>query len=186
VSGEPEERAVVARARDGDADAFDALVRAHSGRVYRLLARMLGDAAAAEDVAQETFVRAWRALPGFRGEALFATWLFRIATNEANRFLAREARRHELPFDDAVVEVVDLSADPAGEAEQAELAARLEQLLAELPARYRVAVVLRDVEGLTNEEAAGVLGLNVRNFKSRLHRGRMAIRQRLEQLQEDA
>lgn len=177
------EETIIARARDGDTDAFEELVRAHSGRVYRLLTRILGDAAAAEDIAQETFVRAWRALPGFRGDAMFATWLYRIATNEANRFLAREARHPVLPLDEATVEVADLSADPAGASELGELAAKLEEFLAELPPSYRIAVVLRDVEGLTNEEAADMLGLSIRNFKSRLHRGRMAIRRRLEELQ---
>jgi len=181
----PEDRELVGRARQGDADAFEELVRLHTPRLYRLLARMLGSASAAEDVVQECFIRAWRALPGFRGEARFSTWLYRIAVNEGNRFLARESRRELLPFEDVLRDVPDVGAQTAELAEAGELREQLERLLAELPAHYRVAVVLRDVEGFSNEEAAELLELDLRNFKSRLHRGRMALRRRLEELAEE-
>lgn len=180
----PEDRDLIARSRAGDAAAFEELVRAQTPQLYRLLVRMLGDPAAAEDIAQECFLRAWRALPGFRGEARFSTWMYRIAINEANRFLARESRRELLPFDDVLLDVPDLGARTEELAEEGELRERLEALLLELPAHYRAAVVLRDVEGFTNEEAADLLGLDLRNFKSRLHRGRMALRRRLEELAE--
>lgn len=178
----PPDRELVARARGGDSEAFAALVRQHAGPLYRLLARMLGDATAAEDVAQECFVRAWRALPSFRGEAKFSTWLYRIAVNEGNRFLARESRREMLPYDDVLLDVPDLRAGTHERAEGGELRRQLERLIAELPPHYRVAVVLRDIEGFTNEESAELLELDLRNFKSRLHRGRMALRRRLEEL----
>lgn len=177
---------LVALARAGDADAFEEVVRRHSPRVYRTLVRVLGSSTLAEDVTQETFIRAWRALGSFRGEARISTWLFRIAMNEANRHLAREARRELLPFDDAMLDVPDLAADTPALVERGEVEAELERCLAELPASYRAAVILRDVEGLTNEEAAEALELNVRNFKSRLHRGRMELRRRLEARAEDA
>lgn len=180
----PDDREFVARAREGDARAFEELVRQQAPQLYRLLVRMLGNATAAEDVAQECFVRAWRALPSFRGEARFSTWLYRIAINEGNRFLARESRRELLQFDDVMLDVPDVGAQTAELAEAGELREQLERFLAELPAHYRVAVVLRDVEGFSNEEAAELLRLDVRNFKSRLHRGRMAIRRRLEELAE--
>jgi len=174
-------RELVARAQQGEPAAFEQLIIEHSPRVYRLLVRMLGSASDAEDVAQETFIKAWRALPRFRGEAQFSTWLFRIAVNEANRRLAREARRYALPIDDATLQIPDLSKGPAARAESAELEAFIALCVSELPPEYRVAVVLRDVEGLTNEEAAEALGLELTNFKSRLHRGRMAIRRRVEE-----
>jgi RNA polymerase sigma-70 factor (ECF subfamily) len=145
---------------------------------------MLGSATAAEDVAQECFIRAWRALPSFRGEARFSTWLYRIAVNEANRFLARESRRELLPFDHVLLDVPDLGAQTPELAEAGQLREQLERFLAELPAQYRIAVALRDVQGFSNEEAAALLELDVRNFKSRLHRGRMALRRRLEELAE--
>lgn len=175
------EQELVARARSGSERAFDELVSRHSGPVYRLAARLLADRAAAEDVAQEVFVRAWRALPSFRGEAAFGTWLHRIAVNESNRLLAREARRELVVYEDVMANVPDLAADVSQAAERAERRETLEALLAELPGHYRAAVVLRDVEGYSNEEAAGLLGLELRNFKSRLHRGRMALRKRLEE-----
>lgn len=171
---------LVRHARTGDADAFEELVRRHAGTIYRLLVRLLGDPTAAEDVAQETFIAAWRSLPRFRGEAKFSTWLFRIAMNKGNSFIGREARRCTLPLDEIVDQVPDLGAVPSELVEAAELEAELERLIAELPPPYRAAVVLRDIEGLANEEAAAVLGIGVRNFKSRLHRGRMVLRRRLE------
>lgn len=179
-----DDQELVARSRAGDAAAFEELVRAQTPQLYRLLVRMLGSRTAAEDVAQESFVRAWRSLAGFRGEARFSTWLYRIAINEANRFLVRESRRELLSFDDVMRDVPDLGAQTPELAEAGELRLQLEALLAELPGHYRAAVVLRDVEGLSNEEAADLLGLDIRNFKSRLHRGRMALRRRLEELAE--
>lgn len=179
-----EDHELVALARNGNTDAFEQLVRHHAPRLYRMLVRMLGDATAAEDVAQECFVRAWRALPSFRGEAKFSTWLYRIAVNEGNRLLARESRREVVPYDDVLLEVSDLGSQTPELAEAAELRGQLERFIAELPAHYRVAVVLRDIEGFSNEEAAELLELDLRNFKSRLHRGRMALRRRLEELAE--
>ena len=176
------DRRRVARAQQGDAGAFEELIGAHSPRIYRLLVRMLGNAADAEEVVQETFLKAWRALPGFRGQAQFSTWLFRIAVNEGNRRLARVSRERTVPLDDVALAIPDLGKGPAARAEDAELEAHLERFLAELPPDYRVAVVLRDIQGLANEEAAELLGLELANFKSRLHRGRMAIRRRVEEL----
>ena len=106
--------------------------------------------------------------------------LFRSLTSGTSR----ESRRELLPFDDVLRDVPDVSAQTAELAEAGELREQLERLLAELPAHYRVAVVLRDVEGYSNEEAAELLELDLRNFKSRLHRGRMAIRRLLEDLAE--
>ena len=174
------DRELVALARTGDDRAFDELVSRHGPRIYRLVARLLADRTAAEDVTQETFVRAWRGLRSFRGDAQFTTWLHRIAVNEANRLLARESRRELVVYEDVMEKVPDLGGDVSERAESNEMRHVLETLLEELPSHYRAAVVLRDVEGYSNEEAAELLGLDVRNFKSRLHRGRMALRKQLE------
>jgi RNA polymerase sigma-70 factor (ECF subfamily) len=171
----------VALAQEGQAAAFEELIALHAPRLHRMLTRVLGNAADAEEVAQETFLKAWRGLPRFRGDARFSTWLYRIAMNEASRRLAHDARRPTLPLDDARSETPDLRDGPPAQVEAAELQRHLERCVAELPVNYRAAVVLRDIEGLTNEEAADVLGLELANFKSRLHRGRMAIRRSVEE-----
>ena len=177
----PDEARLVTRARERDPDAFEQLIMAQAPQLLRMLRRLLGSPADAEDVLQETFLKAWRAIDRFRGEARFSTWLYRIALNEARRRQAYDAHRRALPIDDVLLELPDLSAGPARLAESAELEAFIERCVAELPPNYREAVVLRDVEGLTNEEAAALLELDLRNFKSRLHRGRMAIRRRVEE-----
>ena len=143
-----------------------------------MLARLVGDAALAEE-----FVRASRAIGRFRRDVKFTTWLYRIAVNEGNRILAREARHELVLYNDVMLEVPDLAADAHSQAETGDLRAQIEACLAELLDHYRAAVLLRDVEGFSNEEAAEILELNLGNFKSRLHRGRMAVlRQRLEAL----
>jgi RNA polymerase sigma-70 factor (ECF subfamily) len=176
-----DEAGLVARARERDAAAFEQLIVAHAPPLQRMLRRILGNPPDAEDALQETFLKAWRAIDRFRGEARFSTWLYRIALNEARRKQAYDAHRRALPIDDVMLELPDLGAGPDTLAESAELELFIEQCVAELPANYREAVVLRDVEGLSNEDAAAVLELDLRNFKSRLHRGRMAIRRRVEE-----
>ena len=172
---------LVTRAKDGDAGALEALCARHAPRVERLAHHLLRDREDARDAAQESLAKLCVRLRQFRGEAQFSTWLYRIAVNEAKRRQAYEAHRRALPIDDVMLELPDLSAGPAALAESAELERFIEQCVAELPANYRDAVLLRDVEGLSNEEAAAVLELDLRNFKSRLHRGRMAIRRRVEE-----
>lgn len=176
-----DEARLVARARERDPVAFEQLIVANAAPLQRMLWRMLGSAPDAEEVLQETFLKAWRAIERFRGEAQFSTWLYRIAVNEARRRQAYDAHRLALPIDDVMAELPDLSAGPPALAESAELEVFIERCVAELPPSYREAVVLRDVQGLSNEEAAAVLELDLRNFKSRLHRGRMAIRRQVEE-----
>lgn len=177
----PDETRLVARARDRDPAAFEQLIVTHGPQLQRMLRRVLASAPDAEEVLQETFLKAWRGIERFRGEALFSTWIYRIAINEARRRQAYDSHRRALPIDDVMLELPDLAEGPASLAESAELESFIEQCVTELPASYREAVVLRDVEGLSNEEAAAVLELDLRNFKSRLHRGRMAIRRRVEE-----
>jgi len=176
-----DEARLVARARDRDPAAFEQLIVIHGPPLQRMLRRVLGSAPDAEEVLQEAFLKAWRGIERFRGEAQFSTWIYRIAINEARRRQAYDSHRRALPIDDVMLELPDLSEGPASLAESAELEGFIEQCVAELPTSYREAVVLRDVEGLSNEEAAAVLELDLRNFKSRLHRGRMAIRRQVEE-----
>ena len=178
------ERDLIARARAGDQDAFAQLVEMHAARVYRVLRRFGLDADEADEVSQEVFVRAWRGLPGFGERAQLATWLYRIAFNEAQRRLSRRPPgRLEAGGEGAdVIVSVPESPDLAPEAQtlHREFDRALAQALHQLPAELRAAVVLRDVEGLSTREAADVAGVREAAFKSRLHRGRMQLRGLLE------
>lgn len=163
------------------------LVEAHSDRVYGALRRFGVEADEAEDVAQEVFLRAWRGLSRFEERARLSTWLYRIAFNEAQRRLSRPRPPTVAPDPTdpdaggpaaAIAEAPHLG--PEAQALDSEFEQTLERALAELPADWRAAVVLRDIEGLSTGDAAAVVGLRQAAFKSRLHRGRMHLRSLLE------
>lgn len=176
-----DDSALLARARGGDLDAFAELVRRYERRVQAVLVRLLEDERDVEEATQDTFVKAWSALGRFRGDAAFFTWIYRIAVNEA---LVRKRRRHPATeeFEDASERAV---AAPCSEPESASTEAEQRRFLLEriraLPFEYRAPLVLRDLEGLSNQEVADVLGLSVAAAKSRIHRARMEIRAALEQ-----
>jgi RNA polymerase sigma-70 factor (ECF subfamily) len=178
------ERELVMRARSGDENAFAQLVSANASNVYGALRRFGLDAGEAEEVAQEVFLRAWRGLARFEGRAKLSTWLYRIAFNEAQRQLRRRRPPVVEPGpedEDPIVAIPDaLQLGPEAQALEQEFEATLERALGELPAEWRAAVVLRDIEGLSTEEAATVVGVRQAAFKSRLHRGRMQLRALLE------
>jgi RNA polymerase sigma-70 factor (ECF subfamily) len=179
-----QERALVARARAGDESAFAQLVTEHSARVYGALRRFGLDPQEADEVAQEVFLRAWRGLARFEERSRFSTWLYRIAFNEAQRRLARRPPSTALSQsgdEDAIAALpAALSTGPQARTLDREFEQMLERALAELPADLRAAVVLRDLEGLSTEEATAVTGIRQAAFKSRLHRGRMQLRALLE------
>jgi RNA polymerase sigma-70 factor, ECF subfamily len=174
-----DEAQLLARAREGDEAAFGTLVALHSDRVYRALRRFGLAPDEAGEVAQEVFLRAWRGLAGFEGRAQLSTWLYRIAFNEAQRRLGR--RRPTAAVDptgeDPLAAIAD---DPGREPDARALAHELgdvvDAALAQLPPDLRTAVILRDLEGLSTDEAAAAAGARPAAFKSRLHRGRMALR----------
>jgi RNA polymerase sigma-70 factor (ECF subfamily) len=152
--------------------------------VYGALRRFGLDAAEADEVAQEVFLRAWRGLARFQERAQLSTWLYRIAFNEAQRRLSRRGPPAAEPDPDGADPVAAIPEDPhlgpEARAIDREFEAVLERALAELPVEWRAAVVLRDIEGLSTEEAAAVVGVRQAAFKSRLHRGRMQLRALLE------
>ncbi len=179
------EQDLVRRARGGDKDAFAQLVIAHADRVQGSLRRFGLTPAEAGEVAQEVFLRAWRGLPRFEERSQFSTWLFRIAFNEAQRRLSRRPPPSLGPNpdrDDDVIASLPESPDASPEAQtlDREFERTLERALDQLPADWRAAVVLRDIEGLSTHEAAQVVGVREAAFKSRLHRGRMQLRALLE------
>jgi RNA polymerase sigma-70 factor (ECF subfamily) len=172
------ERELIGRARDGDVCAFEALAEVHADRLYTVALRFLGDHGEAEDVLQETLLRAWRGIPRFDGRAMIFTWLYRIAVNESNRALERRHRRRaNVPVDAQSMEVPAPSRDgPASQAERQELREALRVAISQLSVPCRTALVLRDIEGLSTREAAKIAGVGEAAFKSRLHQARLTVR----------
>jgi RNA polymerase sigma-70 factor, ECF subfamily len=170
---------LLARLRTGDARAFEELVSAYQHRVFGVALRMLGTRAEAEEIAQEVFLRAYRALADFRGEARLGTWLYGIASRLCLNRLASPDRR--VTRGDAVlIDVPAGTPDAAAEVERAELDAALRAAIAELPDERRLVLVLRDVEGLSYEQIADTLALDPGTVRSRLHRARMQLKEKLE------
>jgi RNA polymerase sigma-70 factor (ECF subfamily) len=181
TAGTGREGDLVARARDGDRDAFEQLVLMHADRLYAVVLRTCASRDDAEEVVQETFLRAWRGLRRFEGRSQFFTWLYRIAINEARRgHERRRGRPQTAPLADAAGEVPDERAGPHARAQTHELRGALERAILALPLDYRMPLVLRDVEGLSTAQAAAVMELGEAAFKSRLHRARMAVREAVE------
>jgi RNA polymerase sigma-70 factor (ECF subfamily) len=158
--------------------AFERLSGAYADRLFMLLVRLLGDRDEAGDVAQEVMLRAWRGIASFRGQSSYFTWLYRIAVNEANRALEKRARRPaSVPIGAGELDLPAPAAlDPSRQAENRELRQALGQALAGLPPPLRTAIVLRDIEGLSTQEAAEIAGIGQAAFKSRLHQARLRVR----------
>jgi RNA polymerase sigma-70 factor (ECF subfamily) len=171
---------LVALAQSGDRSAFDQLAERHSTRLRRVLFRITRDCDAAYDAVQEALMRAWKNIARFEGRAQFSTWLTRIGINEAYRGLRREPEQHLELTDQIGERIPSWGARPDEIFESREFLQAVDRALAELPIDYRAAVTLRDVEGLSTAEAADVLGIGERALKSRVHRGRMALRAKLD------
>jgi RNA polymerase sigma-70 factor (ECF subfamily) len=175
--GDEDEGALVQAARGGSVPAFEALYRRHVGRVLGVVTRLVGGTGTrAEDLTQEAFVRAWRALPDFRGDSAFSTWLHRLAvTTSLMDMRSRRVRGHDDAGDDGLEWAGDV--DSAGHATA--LGMDLERAVATLPPRARAVLVLYDIEGLRHEEIAAALGMAVGSSKAQLHRARTLLRARL-------
>lgn len=175
-------------AQAGDRASFEELVRLNADRLYAVVIRIVGDQHEAEEVVQETFLRAWRSLGRFQGRSQFFTWLYRIGVNEAKRTHERRSVRPvTAPLDEAPGHAADTRQAPPARAEAHDLRDALEAAIMDLPMDYRMPLVLRDVEGLSTAEAARAMDLGEAAFKSRLHRARLAVRAAVEEFvtQED-
>ncbi|MCU1682427.1 MAG: polymerase subunit sigma-70 [Amycolatopsis sp.] len=186
AADEKADEKLVASAVQGDHGAFDTLVRAHTPRMYRVALRITGSAAEAEDVVQEAWISAWRALPLFRHESAVSTWLYRVVTNSA---LASVRRRRPTVSLDAALHaeqrgdgpllgsgvLADSRSNPEGQVVRAEQIDAVLAAIAELDLPQRVPLVLRELEGLSYEEVAEVLEVSVPALRSRLHRARVAL-----------
>jgi RNA polymerase sigma-70 factor (ECF subfamily) len=185
-----EDVAIVEAVRSGDAEAFRVLVERHKHRLYAVILRLVGDPCQAEELAQETFVRAFRALKGFRGESSFGTWLTQIGIHVA-RDRMRSARRRSIVSIDAPqethrpsLELVDTSpaSDPGFEVEAEEERRLMRIALASLPPEYREVLVLKHFEDWAYGEIAAVTGATVGTLKVRAYRARHLLRERLTEL----
>ena len=178
---------LVQRAQRGDLRAFDLLVLKYQGRIAALVSRYVSDAGEVEDVTQEAFIKAYRALGKFRGDSAFYTWLYRIAANAAKNHLVAKGRR---PGADATIEdaegfdeggMLSENASPEALAMGGELAEVVESALNALPDELKAALMLREFDGLSYDDIADVLGCPVGTVRSRIFRAREAVDQRVKE-----
>jgi len=167
---------LVARACRGDMGAFEDLYRQNVGRVYGLCLRMTGQPESAEDLTQDTFVSAWRSLPGYEGRSSFSTWLHRIAVNAVLARRRSPQGRNEISMTDDAGEQMDFEAESAMDDA---IPIDIERAIAALPPGARDIVVLHGIYGYSHEEAAGMLGVAVGTCKAQLHRARHLMRSRM-------
>jgi RNA polymerase sigma-70 factor (ECF subfamily) len=182
VTAEATDQQLVAKVQKGDSRAFDQLVLKYQHRIFGLISRYVHDADEVQDVAQEAFIKAYRALPKFRGDSAFYTWLYRIAINTAKNYLVSRSRRP--PGSDVDVEDAEYYASggalheietPENALLGAELKSVVERAIRELPEDLRTAVTLREFEGLSYEDIADIMDCPIGTVRSRIFRAREAI-----------
>ena len=181
---------LVERAQRGDKEAFELLVSKYQRKLARLLSRFIRDATEVEDVTQEAFIKAYRALPTFRGDSAFYTWLYRIGINTAKNYLVAMGRRAPTTtdFDSDEAEnfedgdqLRDLNT-PENELMSRQVAETVNQTLEELPEELRTAITLREIEGLSYEDIASIMNCPIGTVRSRIFRAREAIAEKLRPL----
>lgn len=178
---------LVERVREGDKHAFGLLVEKYRRRVMRLLSRMIRDADEIEDITQEAFIKAYRALPQFRGDAAFYTWLYRIAINTAKNHLATRGRHMPTVSDQAMNDddepderlVAQDSSTPESELLSKQMAYAVNEAVDALPEELRQAITLREIEGMSYEEIAEAMTCPIGTVRSRIFRAREAIAAKL-------
>jgi RNA polymerase sigma-70 factor (ECF subfamily) len=177
---------IVARVQQGDKAAFDLLVLKYQHKVAKLVSRYLRDSAEVQDVTQEAFIKAYRALAGFRGDSAFYTWLYRIAINTAKNFLVSQGRRP--PSSDVDIDTAEVL-DGAGELREVatpermllrdEIADRVQRAISDLPEDLRTAIIMREIDGLSYEDIAQAMDCPIGTVRSRIFRAREAIEREL-------
>jgi RNA polymerase sigma-70 factor (ECF subfamily) len=190
MSADVSDLSLVRRVQRGDKGAFDALVLKYQHKLVKLVTRYVRNPAEAEDIAQEAFIKAYRALPQFRGESAFYTWLYRIAINTAkNAVVSRDRSPVDYDFDrDSIDESYDMqgrlkdSETPEGLVLTDEIRQTVNAAIEQLPEDLRTAIVLRELEGLSYEQIAASMGCPVGTVRSRIFRAREAIDRRLREV----
>jgi RNA polymerase sigma-70 factor (ECF subfamily) len=186
------DRALVERVQSGDKHAFDLLVRKYQHKLIGLISRYVRSHAECEDIAQESFIRAWRAIGAFRGDSAFYTWLYKIAVNTAKNHLVAQGRRPpsgDIDVDDAEFmsggERMHDSATPERELMRQEVEQSVFSTVQALPEELRTAITLREVDGLSYDEIAVAMGCPIGTVRSRIFRAREAIDEKLRPLLSD-
>lgn len=181
---------LVERAQRGDKAAFDLLVQKYQRKLGRLLSRMIRDQAEVEDVVQEAFIKAYRALPNFRGDSAFYTWLYRIGINTAKNYLVAMGRRPQVSTEIEVEDAENFEDGhelrtidtPETELMTKQIAKTVNDTVAGLPEELRTAITLREIEGLSYEEIATLMGCPIGTVRSRIFRARETIAEKLRPL----
>jgi RNA polymerase sigma-70 factor (ECF subfamily) len=181
---------LVERAQRGDKTAFDLLVQKYQRKLGRLLSRMIRDQAEVEDVVQEAFIKAYRALPNFRGDSAFYTWLYRIGINTAKNYLVAMGRRPQVSTEIEVEDAENFEDGqdlrtidtPETELMTKQIAKTVNDTVAGLPEELRTAITLREIEGLSYEEIATLMGCPIGTVRSRIFRARETIAEKLRPL----
>lgn len=177
---------LVEKAKLGDRDAFGELVARHQHEVFTLAVRLMRDRDLAADVSQDAFIRAWRAMPKFRGDAKFSTWMHRITVNTAWTHRSKQKRVRLDPLESLTAEPQASTLDPVRAGEAASASPRIEEALMQLTSSIRAVVVLKDVYGWSHSEIADHMDISVTAAKVRLHRGRKELRLLLDGYQDGA
>jgi RNA polymerase sigma-70 factor (ECF subfamily) len=183
---------LVERAKNRELAAFEELVSRHEEKIYRLAMRLVRNESDAQEILQEAFLSAWRNLDGFEGKSQFGSWLYRVAANAALMHLRSQRRRPAVSTEDVTAAVLETAAEregagftsggdwsnrPDDQFQSAELRRHIQSAIEGLPESQREVFLIRDVEGLSTEETAEVLGVSVPTVKTRLHRARLALRE---------
>lgn len=174
-----DEQTLVEQAQSGDANAFAELVTQHGRMIYNLCLRTLENPHEAEDVAQETFLRAWKALPRFRAQSRLSTWLYRIATNLCYNRLPHLQRELSALNADEVVDLPDERQGVEAQIVSAESVAVVDSAVKQLPESYRLLIILRHMQGLSYAEIADVTGMPLSSVKTGIFRARHRLREQL-------
>jgi len=180
------ETELVERAKSRDAKAFEELMLQNQGKIYNLGLKLLGNKEDAADLLQETFIKAYESLSGFEGRSAFSTWLYRIATNFALMKL-RKNKKKKVSLDEIKEvsknlyreQILDWSENPHAHLKNIELGKILENSIASLPSKYKTVFVLHDIEGFSMAKVGEILSLSIPAVKSRIHRSRLFLREKL-------
>ena len=184
VSAQDSDWDLVQRFQEGDRSVFNQLVLKYRNRVMGIATRMLGDRVEAEDLAQDVFVKVYHGLQGFQGESLFSTWLYRVTANSCLNHRKKRKREFQVAeaMDDPEPIPSDRTSNPHTLLERKELKVVLEKAIGALPQEQRMVLILRDIEGLSYEEIADSLRLELGTVRSRLHRARMLVQASIKEI----